>query len=83
MTWYGGRSQSDTAAANSIVAIVSAATINPTRGLKANAAGTASIVTSNGEIIAGFQLEQGYNPISVTKVTLDGTLTAGNVFALY
>jgi hypothetical protein len=80
---FGGRVVSDTAAANSIVAIVSAAPIAATRAVKANAQGTATIITANGETIAGYQLEQGYNPISVTKITLDGTLTAGNVFACY
>lgn len=83
MGWFKGRVVSDTAAANSVVAIASGADIGATRGLKANAQGTVDIITANGEAIAGYQLEQGYNPISVTRVTLNGSLGVGSVFALY
>lgn len=83
MGYFQGRDQSDTAAANSIVPVVSGNNIPATRAVKANAQGTATIVTASGETISGYQLEQGYNPISVTKITLDGTLAAGDVYALY
>lgn len=83
MGWFKGRVVSDTAAANSIIPIVSGATIGATRALKANAQGTATITTANGEVLAGFQLEQGWNPVSVVAVTLDGTLAAGSLFACY
>lgn len=83
MGWFKNRQISDTAAGNSIVAIASGADIGATRALKANAQGTVDIITANGETIAGFQLEQGYNPISVTRVTLNGSLGAGSVFAIY
>jgi hypothetical protein len=80
---FGGRVISDTAAANSIVAAVSGAAIAATRAVKSNAQGTVDIITATGETIVGYQLEQGYNPISVTKLTFNGTLVAANVFALY
>lgn len=83
MGWFKGRAVSDTAAANSIIAISSGQDIAATRALKANAQGTVDVITANGEVIAGYQLEQGYNPISVTRVTLNGSLGAGTVLALY
>lgn len=77
---FGGRVVSDTAAANSIVAIISGNTIAATRGVLVGAAGTADITTAAGELLPAFPLQQGYNPISVTKITLG---TATGVYALY
>ena len=80
MGYFQGRDQSDTAAANSIVPVVSGNNIPATRCLMVGSAGTADIVTANGETLLAFPLQDGYNPISVTKVTLG---TAASVYALY
>lgn len=76
-----GRSK-DVAAAYKIVALSAGATAFPaTRALNVQTAGTADITDADGNAVAGYYLQAGYNPIQITKLTALGT--ASGVWALY
>lgn len=83
MGWFGGRQISDTAAANSAVAVVSNTpfVLGACRGLLVGTAGTADVTFADGTIYVGFPLQAGYNPLSVKSINLNGT--AAGVIALY
>ncbi len=51
------------------------------RALLCGTAGTANLVDSSGNICTSYPLQQGYNPISVVRVSTGGT--ADNIWALY
>lgn len=51
------------------------------RALLVGIAGTANFVDASGATLIGVPLQQGYNPIGVTRVTTGGT--AGDIWALY
>lgn len=51
------------------------------RGLCAGTEGTVNIVDREGNLVANFPLQKGYNPILVSHVLVGGT--ADNIWALY
>lgn len=51
------------------------------RSLMCGTAGTANLMDAEGNIVADFPLQQGYNPISVRQVRTGGTAT--DIWALY
>jgi ABC-type uncharacterized transport system permease subunit len=76
-----GRS-SATYSAYKIVALSASASVIPTtRGLNVQTAGTADITDADGNAVAGYYLQAGYNPIQISKLTALGT--ASGVWALY
>ncbi|KRQ99259.1 hypothetical protein [Bradyrhizobium valentinum] len=66
--------------AGKYVKITSAQAFAECRALLVGTAGTATIVDADGDTATDYPLQQGYNPIRATKVTLG---TANNVWALY
>jgi len=77
----GGRN-TGTHSASKIVALSASATaFSPCTGLNVQTAGTADITDADGNAVAGYYLQAGYNPIQITKLTALGT--ASGVWALY
>ncbi len=81
---YEGPSSS-TAPAVKAVPIASAGNFadGACRGLWTAAAGTVSIRLLDNSVVTNFPLVPGFNPIFVIGIASFGTLTAGNVWALY
>ncbi len=52
----------------------------PCRALCVGTAGTATLIDAEGNTATDYPLQQGYNPIRVTKVTFG---TASDIWALY
>jgi hypothetical protein len=78
-------SLSDVGPAQVITAVTPSDTLNlprgSTRGLLVGVAGAATVIDSQGNIVTGIPLQQGFNPISVSRVFATG-LTASNIWAL-
>jgi hypothetical protein len=51
------------------------------RALLCGTAGTANLVDAEGNVLSNFPLQQGYNPISVKRVSTGGD--ADDIWALY
>lgn len=51
------------------------------RGLLCGTAGTANLKDAAGNTLANYPLQQGYNPLSVQQVRINGT--ADDIWALY
>lgn len=68
--------------ASTIIAVVSGEAFSrgPCRALLVGTAGTATVVDRDGHTATNIPLQQGYNPLQVSIVTLG---TAANVWALY
>lgn len=75
-----GRAIPEDSPAQSIVPVVSGVAFPRCRALLVGTSGTATVTDGSGTARASVPLQQGYNPIVATLVTLG---TASNVWAIY
>lgn len=75
-----GRTIPETSPAQTLVKITSGQAFAPCRGLLVGTAGTGDVTDIGGTVRTAVPLQQGYNPIACTRVTLG---TAADVWALY
>ncbi len=74
----------DNSVASAAILVTKAASDLPNgvcRALLCGTAGTVNLVDGSGNVCTSYPLQQGYNPISVVRVSTGGT--ADNIWALY
>lgn len=69
--------------ANALRAVTFGVEIERTLGVKAHATGTCTVIDGTGQTLSLYQFDQGYNPVRIIKFVGGGTLTAGQLVALY